>query len=83
LQNYIYAASFQMAVETTTPDEYLSLKMISNAKNWTKKVVNLDEIYNFHINFISIRIHIESYKILKMYWQVGVPTCLPPFQMGV
>jgi hypothetical protein len=33
LQNYIYAASFQMAVETTTPDEYLSLKMISNAKN--------------------------------------------------
>jgi hypothetical protein len=41
------------------------MKMISNGKIWDYKVVDLVEIYNFHIKFISIRVQTKNYKCLK------------------
>jgi hypothetical protein len=37
--------------------DYLSVKMTSNDKNVNNKVVDLDEIYNSHIKFISISVY--------------------------
>ena len=39
--------------------DYLSTKMASNEKSLNYKVVDLIDIYNFHIKFISIRVHIN------------------------
>ena len=40
--------------------------MIPNEKSLNYKAVDLVEVYNFRINFISIRIHMNLYNFLKM-----------------
>jgi hypothetical protein len=44
---------------------YLSLKMSLNEKGLNYKVIDLIESYKFHIKFISIRVHKQSYDFLK------------------
>ena len=39
--------------------DYLSTKMAPNKKKLNYKIVDLVEIYNFHIKFISIRVHLN------------------------
>jgi hypothetical protein len=39
--------------------------MTSNEKSLNYKVVDLVESYNFHIKFISIRVHNKSYDFFK------------------
>jgi hypothetical protein len=41
------------------------MKIISNGKTLNYKVVNLVEIYNFHVKFTSIRVQTKNYKFLK------------------
>jgi hypothetical protein len=44
------------------------MKMTSNGKTLNYKVVDLVEIYNFHINFTSIRLQTKNYNFLKTDW---------------
>jgi hypothetical protein len=37
-------------------------------KSLNQKVVDLHEIYNFHIKFISFWVHTKKLQFLKMYW---------------
>jgi hypothetical protein len=52
----------------------LCSNMTSNENSVNHKVIDLDEIYNFHIKFISIQIYTKNYDFLK----TGCP--LPPFE---
>jgi hypothetical protein len=48
--------------------DYLSLKMILSEKGLNYKVVDLNEIYSFHIKLISIPVRTKkNYVFLKMY----------------
>jgi hypothetical protein len=44
---------------------FSGLKMTSNEKSLIYKVIDLVESYNFHIHFISIRVHIKKLRLLK------------------
>jgi hypothetical protein len=50
------------------------MKMTSNGKIFNYNVVDLVEIYNFHIKFTSIRVQTKNYKFFKTDWTPPWPT---------
>jgi hypothetical protein len=45
--------------------DYLTMKMTSNGKTLSYKVVDLVESYNFHLKFISIRVQTQKLQIFE------------------